>query len=281
MNIFKARLLVSILFITIFGCVLGSSLSHAAQPLQRKVEGFELGITADKAIELMTSTYPGCEIKKRNHKEDNGEMTEIVTELTVDAGEVDKTTKQLLCSEPNRVLDRVSVKIVNPDSNASQPVYEIALRKTYTDPENYPDKADFTVDAVSKALFAKYGKPSGQMRAKTTSIHDPAPAPVKKGKKGKAAPAPPAPDVEESYNVVYVWGGPGLKPQLFSFCMEKCGNFYMTADLLITKKPNQVPKNTFYVQALAIRMIDTQLDAKQYDWVYERIKRIRTKGKLY
>lgn len=279
MNIFKLVLMAC----TLAGSLLAQTAAEAAAPLKRSVENFELGMSADKAMELMTQTYPGCAIKRGNHKEDSGEMTDILTEYTVDAGELDKVTRQLVCNDSERIADRVTLKFVNPDSNPSQPVYEIALRRSYGDPEKFAEQADYTLDEISKQLFAKYGKPSAQMRARTTSVNDPSPPPASKGKskKNKAAPVPASPDAVESYNVVYVWGGPGLKPQLFSFCMEKCGNYYMTADLVIFKKGKQLPKNTFYVKSLAIRMIDTQLDAKQYDWVYERIKRIRSRGKVF
>ncbi|HSH73366.1 MAG TPA: hypothetical protein VK974_09945 [Methylophilaceae bacterium] len=252
-----------------FGVVLSTLLAPysaiAALPKSKSVETIRLGMGAEQALSELANVYVGCDIAKVYHKEIDSEAAgSILSEIAVETGELGKIIKKSACNNSD-VIDKLNLKFLNSESDFQQPVYEIAFLRFYGDPEfNTLSPIKYQFEGIRKALFDKYGSPSGQLRVKT-SVNQPA---SKKGKK---------PDVlandYESFNITYVWGGRGLRAQTLTYCMENCGDYYLIANLNIVKRKNLLPRNTFYVRSISLKLVDSLLEEKQFDWSYKRLKR--------
>jgi len=253
-----------LLLTAILGLVAQSA--EAALPKDKSIQGFGLGMGADKAMDLLASAYPACEISKSYQPESGSNaMSGILAGYAVETGEIGNTVKKFGCNTTD-MIDKLNLKLVNVESDLGQPVYEISLLRFYGDPAIdaiMPIKYQF--DSIRKSLFEQYGNPSGQLRIKTSTNQ---PSAKIKGRK----PATPANDYE-SYNITYVWGGKGLRAQTLTYCMEHCGDYYLTANINIVKRKSLLPKNTFYVRSIALKLVDSVLEEKQFDWSYQRLNR--------
>lgn len=245
---------------------LGPQSAEAALPKDKSIQGFALGMDADKAMDLLASAYPACEISKSYQPESGSNaMSGILAGYAVETGEIGNIVKKFGCNTTD-MIDKLNLKLLNVESDVGQPVYEISLLRFYGDPSIdaiMPIKYQF--DSIRKSLFEQYGNPSGQLRIKTSTNQ---PSAKIKGRK----PATPANDYE-SYNITYVWGGKGLRAQTLTYCMEHCGDYYLTANINIVKRKSLLPKNTFYVRSIALKLVDSVLEEKQFDWSYQRLNR--------
>jgi len=261
------KLLKTILYIGAFlSPLLAPYSAIAALPKSRSVETIQLGMNAEQALDQLANTYVGCDVAKVYHKQIDSESAgSILHTIAVETGELGKAIKKSACNNSD-VIDKLDLKFLNSESDFQQPVYEIAFLRFYGDPEfNTLSPIKYQFEGIRKALFDNYGSPSGQLRVKT-SVNQP--VSKNKGKK---------PDVlaneYESFNITYVWGGRGLRAQTLTYCMENCGDYYLIANLNIVKRKNLLPRNTFYVRSISLKLVDSVLEEKQFDWSYNRLKR--------
>lgn len=262
------RLLTAIEFLaglaTLIVFLLGSNMAFAAAPLDRSVSGITLGMSPERASEVLTQRYPDCVLRTSYFKEANGVVSDFLSELELDAAE--RKAGQHVCAAQVEVAEHYSLKFVNAETDPLRPLYQVTLRRQFPEPSGH---IQYGFEALRKELLAQYGPPSGQLRMRTSAL------PRKKGKRASQ------PSLPESYNVVYVWGGKGLRAEPFAFCMDNCGAWYLTADISIARRKGLLPRDVYYVQALALRMTDQVLDEQQFDWVYARSAPDKLKGKVY
>jgi len=238
----------------------------AATPKSKSIESIQLGMSAEQTISELANLYAGCDVSKVYHKEiDNQSVGNILHAMAVETGELGKITKKSACNSSD-VIDKLDLKFLNSESDFQQPVYEIAFLRFYGDPDfNTLSPIKYQFEGIRKALFDKYGSPSGQLRVKT-SVNQPV-------SKNKGTKPDTIANQYESYNITYVWGGRGLRAQTLTYCMENCGDYYLIANLNIVKRKNLLPRNTFYVRSVSLKLVDAVLEEKQFDWSYSRLKR--------
>lgn len=267
----QVRLSVSTIVFQVLVCALSiCSTAQAASPKDKSVQSLRLGMSPDQAQTLLQSAYQACEVSKKFHPSETtanegDAAAQILAELALETGEIGKTSRKFSCNQTD-VIDKFNLKFLSAESDIGQPLYEIAYLRFYGDPAiDSVTLIQYPFESIRKSLFDQYGNPSGQLRIKT-SVNQPA---VRT--RGKIT--LPAGNDYESFNITYVWGGKGLRAQSLTYCMENCGDYYLIANLNIVKRKALLPRNTFYVRSVSLKMVDSILEEKQFDWSYQKLHR--------
>lgn len=245
------------------------SFCFAELPNSKAIIGLDLGISPDRALELLSAKYPTCEIGKKYIKnKQTSEFTDVLSSYELDVFKEGAT--KLNCLPGSDVHDSLSLSFLNLNLDKLQPLYNISLSRLFPSPLNNNNEIQYTFDDVKNSLFEKYGKPSEELRDKSFSQ---IPHKIINNKKGKGKYV-----TEEEIVVNYIWGLKGQTPNVGGICFENCGEYYLHATIIIVKLSNLTPKNTFYVQSLTLYMVDDVLDKKQMSDSYDALMNAKKKN---
>jgi hypothetical protein len=154
--------------------------------------------------------------------------------------------------------DSVDLRFAHPEVDAREPLYFMELTRLFPDAVYADDKRiTHTFESLRAALFRRYGKPSDQHRAEVASSSANLATSLGIGRKVR----------REDYVVRYLWSAKGrLPPEEHQDATCDCGGPYVKAEIEISRSPETLPRNRYYVLSVRLLVEDPLIRGRQDGW---------------